>query len=212
MSMPPFPRRQPIGSEKRRCRDSNAVSWLFYTPKVATFFFVSHTFFSGEDLMLYVRRVTLIASFPLLTTACVDDMVTPPITDASQLLVGTPTSMLFDVPAIQIELPPQPHSWQLSDSALVAAVRDEDGVVIVAFKERTSPRVGDLRAPQVIRGTTRFFGTRAAVSAQTMQEGLDLLDGLGAQKIYDYPHIAGAAVRIDPELAPELAVGSDAPA
>jgi hypothetical protein len=111
-----------------------------------------------------------------LATACAD----PP----SQIVV-TPCTGVY------VDLPPAPRAWDTSDVALVTVIASESGHAVVAFKEATSARM--LKT-----------GCREAVSATTVNAGLEMLRARGVEIVDLYDVMGAAHVRMDAALAPGI--------
>jgi len=147
--------------------------------------------------MSFPRRCTrsvvtfLMSGAAIAVSGCLDQPTTPtPDTPQQAWLSAIPTQAR-DVPAVEIDLPPEPRPWDTSDAALVDAVAAEDGVVIIGFKERNSER-------------TLNTGRRDAIRAATIEEAERMVSQLDAEVIYKYRSFGAVAMRIEPERAPEI--------
>ncbi len=88
-------------------------------------------------------------------TAC-SDLPNPPIADSdvAARLSGMPAAQVQDVPAVTIDLPPEPRPWDTSAVALEQAIAEEDGHAVIAFKTPASPRALETgRREAIPRGT-----------------------------------------------------------
>ena len=118
--------------------------------------------------------VLMLLATGFLATACAD----PP----SQIVV-TPCT------GVRVDLPPAPQAWDTSDVALAAVIAADSGHAVVAFKEATSAHM--LKT-----------GCREAVSATTVNAGLDMLRARGVEIVDLYDVIGAAHVRMESSLAP----------
>lgn len=131
----------------------------------------------------------------LMTAGCADSPTnprtsqTPPI--ARYFSLVSRTGEPLDVPEVRMDLPPEPRPWDTSDTALATAIAAEDGQAVVAFKEPGSARA-------------LLTGIRAAVTAETIEAGLAMLRGLGAEVLDLYDAIGAVHVRIDRTIVPLL--------
>lgn len=90
-----------------------------------------------------------------------------------------------------MDLPTRPRPWDTSDVALASAVAAESGEAIIAIKEPSS--IHALKS-----------GTRAAVSAGSINAGLAMLRSHGVKVVELYDAIGAVHVRMDPALASVL--------
>lgn len=142
-----------------------------------------------------MRRVLALFSSILIGLVACSDGPTEGI-PASGSPASAPMSMqVGDVPAVTMDLPPEPRPWDTSESALAAAVAEQDGHAVIAFKEPGSMRV--------LPGSGRT-GTRGAVSAATIRQGIEMLRSHGVQVVSYYRSIGAAWVRVEPALAGRL--------
>jgi subtilisin len=98
---------------------------------------------------------------------------------------------LRDLPALQVDLPDTRAPWDTNDAALIAKVRDEDGIVAIGFKEPGAARTIETRV-------------REALTAETFAAGLALVEAEGGELIYVRKHIGSVHARIAPEVAATL--------
>ncbi|GIW52497.1 MAG: hypothetical protein KatS3mg081_1852 [Gemmatimonadales bacterium] len=124
-------------------------------------------------------------------TACSGEPGAPEPSETAALSSNILALDWLDIPAISVGLPPEPRPWDTSEDALISAVKEADGVVVVAFKEPASPRL-------------LHTGVRAAVKAGTLAAGTKLLEALGARIIHRNRSIGAVRARIDPSLVPQL--------
>lgn len=113
-------------------------------------------------------------------TAC-SDLPSPPTADgdAAALRSGIPAAQVQDVPAVTIDLPPEPRPWDTSAVALEQAIAEEDGHAVIAFKTPASPRALET-------------GRREAIPQSTIDAALAIL----AQRdvtVIEYYWFMGAA-------------------
>lgn len=85
------------------------------------------------------------------------------------------------MPPLRIELPPEPRGWDIDDAALVEAVARTGGVMLVGLKAPSAVRVQTTRETVQIRGVTRAFGNRAALSRDAALHALAVLESQGAR-------------------------------
>ena len=100
-----------------------------------------------------------------------------------------PTKAFAPCTGVYVDLPPAPRAWDTSDVALMNAIAAESGHAVVAFKEATSAHM--LKT-----------GCREAVSATTVNAGLDMLRARGVEILDLFDAIGAAHVRMDASLAP----------
>jgi subtilisin family serine protease len=98
--------------------------------------------------------------------------------------------------AVMVHLPPEPRPWDTSAEALEEAVARGHGHAMMAFKEPSSERL----VAQI--GSSR--GRRAAVSAETIRAGLELVERLGGEIVRPNRLIGGAHVALPPGVAAAL--------
>lgn len=108
------------------------------------------------------------------------------------MAAATSFGVLQDVPAVTMDLPPATRPWDTDDAALVSILEQEDGNAIIAFKLPATARASERR------------GQRAALPAETFEQGLRFLEQQGAQILYVYRSFGAAWVKVPPGLAPEL--------
>ncbi|HEX2206845.1 MAG TPA: S8 family serine peptidase [Longimicrobium sp.] len=96
-----------------------------------------------------------------------------------------------DVAAVRIDLPPAPRPWDKDAAALAQAVGAVGGYAVVGVKEPGSARA-------------LATGTRAAVTAGTVNAALRLLERRGVEVLEVLDAIGAVRVRIAPEEAAAL--------
>jgi subtilisin family serine protease len=136
--------------------------------------------------MVHHTRIVAIGAVVALLAGCSE-----PPTNTSPPISARRDKNPMDVPAVRMDLPPKPRAWDTSDDALVAAIAEESGHAVVAFKEPGS-------------GRALTTGLRAAVSAGTVTAGLNRLRALGVQIVDFYDAMGAAHVTMPPSLAPVI--------
>jgi membrane-anchored mycosin MYCP len=120
-----------------------------------------------------------------------------------------------DLPALDIQLADQAPEWASSDSLLVNVVREAKGRAFVGFKNSASarthsaPRLVAAEIPQ--RVADRFAGprmvhrgTRAAISAQSIADGLMVVQARGGRIVKFYENLGLAYIELPADSAPVL--------
>jgi subtilisin len=113
-----------------------------------------------------------------------------------------------DVPALVMDLPPEPRSWDTDDQALIAAVTEAKGRAYIGLKSAESARVSatarvepqEAWRPDVMVRK----GTRAALSADEVRLGLRMLEERGVRGLGYLDAIGVAYVEIEPDSAPVI--------
>lgn len=127
----------------------------------------------------------------LLAAACTDREPPSGPSLSRQGADTTAAGGFADVPAVPVQLPPQPRAWDTDEQALIDAVASGEGYAIVAFKEPESARLKDT-------------GLRAAVTGATVESGVRMVEGLGAEVTAYLRNMGAVVVRMTPALAPTL--------
>src|SRR5881628_2265334 len=83
------------------------------------------------------------ATLFLFLASCTDPPTSPPADQTRQTAAALAFGTLEDVPAVTMDLPPSPRSWDSDDGALVSVLEKEEGNAIIAFKLPTSPRASE---------------------------------------------------------------------
>lgn len=120
-----------------------------------------------------------------------------------------------DLPSLDIQLPDAPPPWASSDSLLEEAIRESKGRAFVGFKNPASIRThatSRLAAAEIpLRAAARFAGqrmvrrgTRAPISAQSIESGLADIEARGGRVLSYYENLGFAYVDLPPDSAPAL--------
>lgn len=137
-------------------------------------------------------KVTFTAALLLVMASCAEPPQSPQTGMAAINVPALARSVLSDVPAVTMDVPPVTPDWERDDASLVAALQAQDGHAVIAFKLPESPRTIEAR------------GRRARLPAQAFQAGLNLVGPNGADIRRVYAGIGGAWIKIPPDLGPVL--------
>lgn len=142
-----------------------------------------------------IRALFAAGMVATLSLACSDEPTQPPPPsgdDPDVLFSFGPAVAPTDVPEVRIDLPPEPRAWDTDDQALIEAIAAGESIAVIAIKEAESEHALDT-------------GIRAAVSAEAVDEALDILDAEQGVEVFDLLENLGMVrVRMDPALAPAL--------
>lgn len=148
------------------------------------------------------RRLRLVpwgtAALWLVVTQACNDVPTPTAADkvvAPEFSQLPGIDALSDVPARSIEVPLVPRAWDLSGSALEETLADGEWYATVAFKEAASPRIAANSSGRALR---------QAVTKETAEAGLELLESNGVRILRYNASIAAAHVVFRQGVASEL--------
>lgn len=140
-----------------------------------------------------LRRAAIAVPLLLATIAACSDMPTPAVmeNDPSAGNLNVAPSQVADVPAVDIDLPPQARPWDTSVEALEGAIAADDGQAIIGFKTAGARR-------------SLETGRRESVPARDIRAALALLEQRSVAVLEYFPLIGGAHVQLPPGVASQL--------
>ncbi len=151
--------------------------------------------------MSYSLPRTVGLALCIVAVGCADDSPQPTDPVSINLAQALRNTEPKDLPSVEIDYPEDLPDYFTDDSALIEAVRQTDGRVLVSFKNPST-----LKLPQRPRQfrNGKAFATIPAVSADNIRAGRLVVVSLGGVIRKRFTEVRSVAATIIPESAPAL--------